>query len=115
MVEFDIVDDVNESVDQSFDSPSKLLTGKKAIQFENAKYCQLCYMVFAILNTKKHCNFCGRTCCDKCSISIKNKGEKSNKDEGSNFKIETGELDAPVDENSKNLKKWRICELCKTK
>ena len=33
----------------------------------NKKYCQLCFREFTMLTKKKHCYYCKRSCCQKCS------------------------------------------------
>ena len=45
----------------------------------NKKYCQMCYKEFTMLMKKKHCFYCSRTVCTKCSTHQIPDGDVSKK------------------------------------
>ena len=58
--------DFNDIDQQTADSLNPALA-VMAQPLANKKYCQMCYKEFTMLMKKKHCFYCSRTVCTKCS------------------------------------------------
>lgn len=55
----------NASANESFNADNLELVQKN--EWQQKKYCQICYEKFTTIIRQHHCRMCGRSCCHSCS------------------------------------------------